>query len=87
MRFSFDADDLRPLVASIVAEVMRQRDETDAGLGDRLGFPEPEAAAMISVKPHVLRDMRLRGEIVARKVGRSYRYSRRQLLNWLETSE
>ena len=32
-------------------------------LGDRLGYPEAEAAALLGIERHVLRDCRLRGEI------------------------
>ena len=44
----------------------------------RLAFTEPEAAALLGVKPHVLRDCRRRGELQGAKVGsRNPLYPRR----------
>jgi hypothetical protein len=49
-----------------------------------LGYTEGEAAAMIGVARHVLRDCRLRGEITARRVGKRFVYSRSTILRFLE---
>ncbi|OHB71982.1 MAG: hypothetical protein A2V70_18185 [Planctomycetes bacterium RBG_13_63_9] len=76
--------DLRPVVEAVVREVLSQRADAEAKLGGRLGFTEPEAAALLGVKQHVLRDARARGEISARRVGRRYIYSRAALLDFLE---
>lgn len=81
MRLDLDPDDLEPVVAAAVDAVLAKRHE----LGDRLGYPEQEAARLLGVKPYVLRDARYRGEIAGRKVGRSYVYSQRALLAWLES--
>jgi hypothetical protein len=37
----------------------------------------------LGVKPHVLRDCRLRGEIAARRVGSRFVYERASLIEWL----
>jgi hypothetical protein len=83
MKLQFDDDDLEPLVVKIVAKVLAQREADDERFGGRLAFTEPEAAALIGVKAHVLRDCRLRGELVASKVGKRVMYSRDTLLKFL----
>jgi hypothetical protein len=82
MELSMDPEDLRPLVKQVVLETVEQLQREQQQLG-RLGYVEPEAAAQVGVKPHVLRDCRLRGEISARLVGRRYVYSRESLIAFL----
>jgi hypothetical protein len=72
--------DLAPLVQAAVDAVIARRAE----LGDRLAYPEQEAARLLGIKPYVLRDARRRGEISGRRVGRSFVYTQRSLLAWLE---
>ena len=87
----FDANDLeslRPLIKAIVADVLAELRQADRKLeGARLGYPEHEAAALLGLPKHVLRDCRLRGEIVAHRVGRRYVYSRDALRRFLFASE
>lgn len=76
-----DADELRPLVQAIVAETL-------AALGhqgdNRLAFFEPEAAAMVGMQPHQLRDLRLAGRIKASKGPRGRAlYTKADLLAYL----
>jgi hypothetical protein len=78
-----DIADLRPLIAEAVRVTLQQIESAEAKTSGRLGFTEPEGAAMIGVQRHVLRDCRLRGEIHARKVGSRYVYSREALLAFL----
>lgn len=52
-------------------------------LNGRLAYREPAAAALLDVPVHRLRDARLRGEIVASKLGKSYLYQREELLDYL----
>jgi hypothetical protein len=73
-------DDLRPLVETVVSEML-----TRFSPGDRLAWPEAEAAALIGVKSHVLRDARLRGEITGAKLGRGWSYTRPDLLKFIES--
>ncbi len=84
MNIQFDPTDLAPLVRAVVAEVLLQAEADRAKLNGRLGHSEPEAAALLGVPRHVLRDCRLRQEISARKVGRKFIYSRNVLLKFLE---
>lgn len=51
---------------------------------NRLAYSESEAASLLGVKPHVLRDVRLRGEIRATRVGGRLAYTRDSLLSYLE---
>lgn len=80
MKLQFDESDLRPLVQAVVNEVV-------AKIGgipdDRLAFEEGEAARLIGVPKHVLRDLRLSGGIEATKCGKRSLYRRDVLLRYL----
>ena len=79
-----DLADLRPLLDEvIVATLDRLRADAEKLDGKRLGYPEAEAAVLLGVNRHVLRDARLRQEIHARKIGKRYIYSRDSLLKFL----
>lgn len=67
--------------ADIAAIESRQDDSSQ--LNGRLAYREPAAAALLDVPVHRLRDARLRGEIVASKLGKSYLYQREELLDYL----
>jgi excisionase family DNA binding protein len=66
---------LRAIVAELQAEI---------AMDDRLAYAEKDAAALLGVPRHVLRDARLRGEVRAVKLGKSWRYSRANLLRYLD---
>ena len=79
-----DQAELRPLVSAIVAEVLVALDCTNATLRqDQFSYPEPQAASLLGVKGHVLRDARLRGEITATKVGGRISYETTELRRYL----
>lgn len=82
-----DIDSLRPLIAETVRAVLGEIRAEDHQLGGKIGISEAEAAELLDVKPHVLRDCRLRGEIHARKVGKEFRYLRDDLVRFLKNSE
>jgi hypothetical protein len=84
VRIQFDNDDLRPLVRLAVAEALDRMEAERAKLNGKLAFPEPEAAALLGVKPYVLRDCRRRGELQGSKVGSKIVYTRVDLLEFLE---
>jgi Helix-turn-helix domain len=84
LRIEFDRDALQPLVHLAVAEAMERMEEERAKLNGRLAFTEPEAAVLLGVKPHVLRDCRRRGELQGAKVGSRIVYTRADLLAFLE---
>jgi hypothetical protein len=50
---------------------------------DRIAYREDEATKLIGCKPKTLRDLRLAGEIRARKVGKSWFYTRDTLTEFL----
>lgn len=83
MEIRLDHSDLRPLVEQVVAEAVLQLQEVDARAGDRIAYTEADAAAMLSVGRHVLRDARLRGEVECSRVGNRIVYTREQLLQFL----
>jgi hypothetical protein len=82
-----DIQDFKPLIRSVVATVLDELRAHEDGLSGQLGFTEPEAAAIIGVARHVLRDCRLRGEIVAKRVGKRIIYARSELLRFLNERE
>jgi hypothetical protein len=84
LSLTFDAAALKPLIAAVVAETLGALEKDRAALGDRLAWSEPEAAALLGLRPHQLRDERLRGQITASQiVGKRIRYSRADLLAYL----
>jgi hypothetical protein len=68
-----------------VEETLAQAEAARATLPEgRLCFSEEEAAALLGVGTHVLRDERRRGRIKAsRIVGRRVRYLHRDLMDYL----
>jgi hypothetical protein len=86
MKIVIDEDKLLPVIQQVVDETIKRLERDRGRVGDRIGFPEGEAAALLGVPRHVLRDARLRGEIVAGKLGRRIVYSGEQLLELLERS-
>ena len=85
LKLDIDVEALRPLVRLAVAEAMERMEGEQTRFNGRLAFTEPEAAVLLGVKPHVLRDARLRGEISAKLVGKRYVYSRKTLETFLDS--
>lgn len=83
MQLTLDTYDLQPLIEQVVAETIAKIEANQAKLNGRLAYSEPEAAALIGVQQHVLRDCRLRGEIQASKAGKRWLYQRDELLRFL----
>lgn len=85
MKVEFAGEDLRPLVREVVAEVLEQAEAERAKLNDhRIAYSEAEAARMLGLERHQLRDERTRGNIGASVVvGRRIRYTRDDLLEYL----
>jgi hypothetical protein len=81
-----DRESLRPIVAEVVAEVLEKTNVAQSALGNRLMLSESEAAELLGVEKHVLRDARLRGEIHGRLVGKRIFYSRAALLAFSEAT-
>ena len=85
MHLEFDHDTLRALVRPIVTEILEQVDQTQRRLGDgrRLAFTESEAASLLGIAKHNLRDCRLREEITGAKVGNKTVYEATELRAFL----
>src|SRR5262245_24257847 len=84
LSFAIDPDALRALVAEVLRETLAQCDAHRAALNGKLAYSEPEAAALLSLKPHQLRDERLLGRISASKGPcRKTLYTREALLGYL----
>lgn len=81
MHAVLDRDDLRAIVAEVVREVLAQ---TGAASPAEALMTEPEAAQLLKVQPHTLRDARRRGVLQFHKAGRFVRYSRAHLDAWLD---
>ena len=82
-RLELTPDDLRPLIRLVVDEIQSANEADAARLKGRLAYPEPEAAALLGVRPHVLRDARLRGELDAATVGKRIVYTVEALKDYL----
>lgn len=75
---ALDAETLRPLITEVVQQTLAQCQELNGE--QRLAWREDEAAKLIGMQPHQLRDRRLEGRIPATKIGRSWYYCREELL-------
>jgi hypothetical protein len=75
-----DENTLRPLISEVVQQTLAEIHHTSADGKERLAWREDEAAQLVGMQPHQLRDRRLEGEIQATKVGRSWYYVREELM-------
>jgi len=85
-----DQDGLRAViqdtVRTTVAVVLAQLETDRAKLNGRLAYSEAEAAALLGLEPHQLRDERRRGRIQASVgPGRKIMYTRQDLLDYLHS--
>lgn len=84
MQVTVDPETFAPLIQQVVAATIAKLDEIRVPFGDRLAFDESEAARLLSLEPHQLRDERRRGRIAAsRVVNRGVRYLRSDLMAYL----
>ena len=84
MDLRIDPSELRPLVREVVEEVLSLVPQCDKM---RLGWREDEAARLLGMAPHQLRDRRLEGRIRGTKLGRSWYYSRDELVKMIAPEE
>ena len=73
--FAIPTDTLRPLIE----EVLRSVNGLPGWPLGKVALEEKEAATCIGVKPHVLRDARLRRKLPHTQVGRTVTYTAEQL--------
>ncbi len=85
MQFQFDNNELRPLIENVVETTLAR---VEASRPDsRLAYTESEAASLLGIPRHVLRDARLRGEIRASLVGKRLLYTTESLRQFLAERE
>ena len=83
MNLTFSDADLREIVVPIVAEVVASVQSHPLDSNEQLAYLEPDAAKILGIASHQLRDARLRGEIVSTKVGGRIGYERSELIAYL----
>jgi hypothetical protein len=81
VRIEVSTAEFRPIVELVVAETLGRLPA--AKEGPRLAYNESEAARLLGVRRHVLRDARLRGEVRATRVGKRVAYERGELVAYL----
>ena len=79
---------LKPIKREILRETLSRVGNVNkvqrAKFNGKLAYHEPEAAALIGITSHALRDARLRGEVQASRAGARIVYEKTELLNFLE---
>ena len=84
LSLTFGPEVLRPIVEAVVEQTVARLDAARRQLPDKLAYSEEEAARLLGVHTHVLRDERLRGRITASQiVGRRIRYLHADLIEYL----
>lgn len=85
MRAELDPADL-DLIRTIADAAVDRMINSGAKLSDgRLGYPEAEAAELLGIAKHVLRDHRLSGKVRATRIGKTLVYPRCELLKLLNS--
>ena len=85
MLLNISPEELRPVIEAAVIETLARIRDDESKLGDLLALSEPEAARVVGLESHQLRDERLRGRIGASAiVGRRIRYLSDDLLKYLK---
>jgi hypothetical protein len=80
----FDPESLEPVIRQVVEETLVRLESERARLDGKLAYSEEEAARLLGLAVHVLRDERLRGRITASQiVGKRIRYMREDLIAYL----
>jgi len=84
VNLQLDPDVLKPLIEAVVRETVAKLDGEGGRFNDKIAFAEPEAARLLGLEVHQLRDERLRGRIRASQiVGKRIRYLKSDLLDYL----
>lgn len=79
-----DIAELEPVIRAAVVAVLDELRHSELARSEQLAFPEAQAAAMLGIAKHALRDCRLRGEIEGVRLGKRVAYTREALLRFLE---
>lgn len=84
MKIVLDDEDLQPLIHRVIEATLESIEADRMTLEGRIAFTEQEAAALLGVQRHTLRDARLRGEVTGSKVGKRIVYSKEELRAFLQ---
>ena len=85
-KIEFDKDDLAPLIEQVVAATIDRLRDHEAKFTDRMGYGEGEAASLLGIPRHSLRDCRRRGEVDCYKIGSRIFYTPDQLKKLIATN-
>ncbi len=86
LRLDLDPEVLDPVIRRAVEAALAAVDADRAALDGKIAYGEAEAARLLSLHPHQLRDERLRGRVKASiGPGRKILYSRGDLLVYLRS--
>ena len=86
LNLQLDPEVLDPIIREVVKLTIAALEQDRATVGDRLAYSEAEAARLLSLHVHQLRDERLRGRIKASVgPGRMILYSRGDLMDYLQS--
>ncbi|HBI41571.1 MAG TPA: hypothetical protein DDY78_01780 [Planctomycetales bacterium] len=86
LNLQLDPEVLDPIIRQVVEQTIAVMEQDRAAIGDKLAYSEAEAARLLSLHVHQLRDERLRGRIKA-SVGpaRKILYTRGDLMDYLQS--
>lgn len=84
LNLQLDVAELKPLFKAIVAETIAELEAIRDTLPNRIAFNESEAADMLGLNRHQLRDLRYEGKIsYSRGIGNRIFYQRSDLIDYL----
>ena len=84
MKLDLEPADLRPLVQTVLAEVLSKLPQRAP---ERLSFSAREAAEVLGLTTNQVREARRRGELRGKRLGRTIVYERAELLRFLANAE
>ena len=86
-KFEFEKKELEPVIELVVKKTIDEIESSQNGTNCRWAYSEEEVAEKLGVAKYVVRDARLRGEFKAKKVGKEYRYSKREIDQFLNSRD
>ena len=86
MRLNLEQEDIDAIAARVAELVFDKLSQERSGSTQEKLLTESEAAAILRVQTHTLRDARRRGALKCQRVGRFPRYRREDLDEWLASS-
>ena len=87
MKLEIPESELDPLIERAIKKTLAEIGPQQSRLDGKLAFSESEAAKLLGIEKHALRDARLRGEVHASKIGKRIVYSREELQRLLAETQ